>query len=46
MLDFQNLFRINVTNRKVGKTDSMVILKTNIAQNITIVIFYRFPDFV
>ena len=27
----QNVFRINVTYRKDGKTDSMVILKTNIA---------------
>ena len=31
MLCFQNVFRISVTNRKDGKTDSMVILKTNIA---------------
>ena len=39
MLCFQNLFTINVTNRKVVKTDYMVILKTNIAQNVT-----KFPE--
>ena len=35
MLCFQNCFRISDTNSKVGKTDSMLILKTNIAWNIT-----------
>ena len=46
MLSFQNIFRISVTNRKVGKTDSMVILKTNIAWNIMkFQNFYRVSGF-
>ena len=38
--EIQNVFRISVNIRKVGKIDSMVILKTNIARNIT-----KFPEF-
>ena len=46
MLCFQNIFRINVTNRKVGKTNSMVILNTNIKQYITkFSEFTAFPDY-
>ena len=40
MFCFKDVFRFSVTNRKVGKNDSMVILKTNIAWNIT-----KFPEF-